>query len=67
VEKIYCFFWSPEGRCLERIKAGSYKQARAEFKKRRPQHAKHMGEVYHEVHLPAQQERDYPNRKGIES
>lgn len=44
--KTYEFYWSPEGRRLCSIAAATKREARAEFKRRFPAHAKYMGEVY---------------------
>jgi hypothetical protein len=45
-QREYAFFWSPEGRKLTTIIASTLRNARAQFKRQFPQHAKYMGEVY---------------------
>jgi len=44
--KPFTFFWSPEGRPLVIVHAIDIKEARGEFRRQFPQHAKYMGEVY---------------------
>lgn len=43
--KQYRFYWSPEGRKLGTY-VGTLRQARAQFRREFPRHAKFMGEVY---------------------
>lgn len=42
----FTFGWAPEGRTLTVIEAKTLKQAKTEFKKQFPAHAKYMGEVW---------------------
>ncbi len=50
--QTFDFYWSPEGRKLISIKTQyGLTAAKAEFKRKFPQHARYMGEVYYVENL----------------